>query len=214
MSYCIICSYLLSQIHFTGLWLLDSGGGGKHQGGGSASVANLPNPRGYQNYRGPTRMPNCRICKTLEARGDTAELYDNHLGNYPTGCPRFATMSTENRFEITKESKICLCCLDPKSNWVFRDGHKGCQVTKTKKNRFSCSNTNCGWHSWICYSHKEDNRDLMNKFSADLAKRGISLIFFNSSQTCPAVDQESPQMLKSRSKVPKPLPNPQPWQAN
>ena len=185
-----------------------SGGGAKHHGGGSASSANLLNPRGYQNYRGPQRMPSCRICKTLEAKGDTALLYENHLGNYPTGCPRFATMTTEERCDIAKESKICMRCLDPKSNWVFRDGHKGCQVTKTKKNKFSCTNANCGWHSWICSSHKEDNKQLMNKFSADLAKRGITLVFFNSSEAS-AVDQESLQMLKSSSKVPKP--SPQPW---
>ena len=147
-------------------------------GGGNTSnlivPQSLPNPKGYQTYRGPTRMPNCRICKALESRGDTTELYENQLGNYGTGCPRYATMTTEERYEITKESKICLRCLDPKSNWVFRDGHKGCQITKTKKNRFSCTNSNCSWQSWICYSHKSDNKDLLDKFSADLGKKGIT----------------------------------------
>ena len=119
-------------------------------------------------------MPNCRICKTLETKGDTTEFYENHHE-----CPRFATMTTQEQFEITKESKICLRCLDPKSNWVFRDGHKGCTVTKTKKNRFSCSNTGCEWHSWICCTRKSENSELMNKFSSELAKKGLTFVFFN-----------------------------------
>ena len=137
------------------------------------------NPRGYQVFRGPQKQPNCRICKVLEGRGDTYNLYENHVGNYPTGCPRFAGLTTEERFEVTKESKMCLRCLDPKSTWVQRDGHKGCQISKTKKNRFSCTNDRCVWHSWICSTHKEENKDLLNKFSAELSKRGLSFVQFN-----------------------------------
>ena len=201
-------------------------GGGKHGTGVSAGhtrskhgdSSNLPNPRGYQSYRGATRMPSCRICKTLEARGDTALLYEDHWGNYPTGCPRFATMTTEQRYEITKESKMCLRCLDPKANWVFREGHKDCQVSRTKKNRFSCTNSNCGWHSWICSTHKSENTDMMNRFSADLAKKGISFVFHNALLgSSPSTDEETTplcaQTLKSNSKNPNsvPAPKPQPW---
>ena len=176
------------------------GGGGGGAGGGSYTARSsttppLSNPRGYQTYKGPSKLPSCRICKTLETRGDTTNLYENHLGNYATGCPRYAALTTEERFEVTKESKICLRCLDPKSTYVYRDGHKGCQVSKTKKNRFSCTNTNCSWHSWICYSHKDENKELMNKFVAELSKKGLVFTFFNSSANSCA---DESQALKSK----------------
>ena len=141
------------------------------------SAASLPNPRGYQSFRKPIKLSNCRICKVLEGRGDTQNLYDNHNGNYATGCPRYSSMTTEERFDVSKEAKICLRCLDPKATWVFREGHKGCPVSKSKKNKFSCTNPNCSWHSWICVTHKDDNKELFERFTADLAKRGLPFVF-------------------------------------
>ena len=114
----------------------------------------IPNPKGFQAFRRPTKLSNCRIFKVLEARGDTQNLCEDHLGNYATGCPRYASLTTEEMYEVTKQANICLRCLDPKSTWVFRDGHKGCLVSKTKKNKFSCTNAN---FSWICVNHKDDN---------------------------------------------------------
>ena len=145
--------------------------------GSPDSAANLPNPRGFQSFRKPIKLSSCRICKVLEGRGDTQNLYDNHNGNYATGCPRYSSMTTEERFEVSKEAKICLRCLDPKATWVFREGHKGCPVSKSKKNKFSCTNPNCSWHSWICVTHKDDNKELFERFTADLAKRGLPFVF-------------------------------------
>ena len=153
------------------------------------------NPRGYQVFRGPVKQPNCRICKCLESRGDTYNLYENHVGNYPTGCPRFAGLTTEERFEITKEAKMCLRCLDPKSTWVQRDGHKNCQISKTKKNRFSCTNDRCVWHSWICSNHKEENKDLLNKFSSELSKRGLTFAQFNMFSSPALKSNNQPQKI-------------------
>ena len=166
------------------------------KGGGSSHYARggyQPMPRGYQTFRGPVKLPSCRICKVLESRGDTLNLYENHVGNYATGCPRYIGLTTEERFEITKEAKICLRCLDPKSTWVFRDGHKGCTVNKNKKNRFSCTNTNCSWHSWICHSHKDENKAVLDKFQSDLAKKGLTFVFLNA----PATDS---QALKAKQR--------------
>ena len=102
-------------------------------------TVNLPNSKGFHTFKKATRLRNCRICKPLESRGDTQGLYENHTGNYATGCPRYFSMTTVERFEVTKESKICLRCLDPKSNWSFRDGCKGCCDNLSRKNRFSCT---------------------------------------------------------------------------
>ena len=50
-------------------------GDGASASQGNTAQSGLPNPRGYQTYRGPTMMPNCRICKTLETKRDTTEFY-------------------------------------------------------------------------------------------------------------------------------------------
>ena len=57
----------------------------------SHPAAVLPNPKGFQAFRRPTKLSNCRICKVLETRGDNQNLYEDHLGNYATGCPRYAS---------------------------------------------------------------------------------------------------------------------------
>ena len=77
------------------------GGAGAGSGGGAytarqGTTAATSMPRGYQTYKGPSKMPSCRICKCLEARGDTTNLYENHLGNYATGCPVSTLRCTDN----------------------------------------------------------------------------------------------------------------------
>ena len=54
----------------------------------------------------PKKLNDCRICKVLEEKGDTADLYENHLGNYATGCPRYIKMSIEERAEAAKCAKL------------------------------------------------------------------------------------------------------------
>ena len=159
----------------------------------AGASGNLGNPKNYILYKGPQRSPACRICKKLEAKGDTAGLYENHLGNYATGCPRYAALTTEERMDITRQAKICLRCLDPKATWVFKDGHKDCQVSKTKKNRFSCTNSNCSWHSWICTHHKAENSDLLNKFVDEMSKKGITFVF-HSTRLGPQVTVDVPDL--------------------
>ena len=66
--------------------------------------------RGMAMYAKPRKMNNCRICKELETKGDTRDLYENHLGNYPTGCPRYMAMTVEERSEIASSAKFCLKC--------------------------------------------------------------------------------------------------------
>ena len=56
--------------------------------------------KGLTVYNPAKRDVSCRICKALEARGDTNLLYDGHVSNFPTGCPRYMAFSTDERRKI------------------------------------------------------------------------------------------------------------------
>ena len=146
----------------------------------------------------PRKLNDCRICKELEAKGETDELYENHLGNYPTGCPRYIKMSTEERSEIAKAAKYCLKCHDPvyvyKSlSQALRD-HKSCPMaTKEKKSKFTCTVKNCNFHMWVCFKHKDQNQVELAKFGEDLKKKGHEFGFIvNLSSGC-ASEIENPE---------------------
>ena len=64
-------------------------------------------------YKPPRRDEKCRICTTLETQGDTDNLYDDHLHDHPSGCPRYIKMTIEQRFEIATKAKLCLKCHNP-----------------------------------------------------------------------------------------------------
>ena len=65
-------------------------------------------------FKAPKRDEDCRICKALESRGDTKHLYDGHVSNFPTGCPRYIAFSIGERRKIASEAKLCWSCHDPK----------------------------------------------------------------------------------------------------
>ena len=55
------------------------------------------------------RDDNCRVCKVLELRGDTLELYDGHFSNYPTGCPRYVSFNIEESIVVLFKSLPSSC---------------------------------------------------------------------------------------------------------
>ena len=130
-------------------------------------------PKGFSMYNQPRKMPHCRICKELEKRGDNSELYDAHQGNYPTHCPRWAAMTTDERSEIAKAAKYCLLCMDPKVTFNPGNSTKHKCIGNSSKNRFSCSANRCCYHSWVCLRHKSENKSLMEKFSQEFRKRNM-----------------------------------------
>merc|ERR1711954_131958 len=94
--------------------------------------------QGLIAYKPPRRDENCRICNTLETEGDTENLYDDHIHNFPTGCPRYIKMTMKQRIEICRKAKMCLSCHDPEYTYKGFDKNHNCG--KGKKSRYSCKN--------------------------------------------------------------------------
>ena len=141
---------------------------------------NLAPPEFLVTYKEAKREESCRICSHLDnsdsERPDmTKELFEAHWSNYPTGCPQFCAMRMKERMSSLVEAKYCLKCFDP--NIVFDPSHLlECKVMKEKKSTFSCKV--CNIHSWVCRSHKEQNKELLNKFSSQWEKKhGVKLVF-------------------------------------
>ena len=93
-------------------------------------------------YNPPQRDENCRICLTLEADGDTTDLYDDHTQNFATGCPRLAAMSQKDKNVIVRKAKLCINCLDPEFVYKFGNFHKQCPV-REKKRHYTCKAVKC-----------------------------------------------------------------------
>ena len=108
--------------------------------------------QGLIAYKPPRRDKNCRICNVLETEGDTENLYDDHVHNFPTGCPRYIMMTMKQRSEICKKAKMCLNCHDPE--YIFKGPDKNHNCGQGKKTRYTCKNTSCRRHMLICEKHK------------------------------------------------------------
>ena len=167
------------------------GGGGSGNGAGngkgkmSGATVSTVEMQSLSVYKPPRRDEKCRICTTLEAEGDTENLYDNHLSNFPTGCPRYIGMQVEKRFKFAVKAKLCLKCHDPEYIYKPKDprnkqqdpNHK-CFVNANKKSRYTCADKSarCLWHMWVCCRHKEENKPGLEKFKEEI-NRKFSLEF-------------------------------------
>ena len=89
----------------------------KSSNGSSGYVTNLV------AYKPPKRDEKCRVCNALELTGDTRDLYDNHLHNYITGCPRYIAMTVDERSDICYKARVCRFCHDP--TYIFQNNGKG-----------------------------------------------------------------------------------------
>ena len=195
--------------HFTDPDDNSGGGFGRGKGGGSKSRGNSSYTGGrgcfrsggidgsepnLVAYKPPRRDEECRICNTLETRGDTTNLYDNHLHNYATGCPRYIELSVKERLRICREAQMCLKCHDPKVIFKPSDKNHDCPIKPGKKNkRYSCTRDNCTNHLWICNWHKEENEEKLLEFKKDFSKN-FNLEFGLTVMNIPAQDN-SPKVV-------------------
>ena len=92
----------------------------KPTGLGSSNVQ----PYKFTLFARPKKLPDCRICKELEKKGDNLDLYENHYGNYATHCPRWAGMTNEERRTIAMAAKLCLYCMNPNVTYHKDRKHK------------------------------------------------------------------------------------------
>ena len=133
-------------------------------------------PSGHINFPQPKRFPGCRICAVLKSQGVTAGLFDNHVSDYATGCPKFASLGTDQRMVIAREAKFCINCMGKDTKYSFQH-NKDCPIKK-KKSFYSCKKSSCMIHMWLCSKHQEDNEEQMVKFEEQLLqKSGIKLVF-------------------------------------
>ena len=124
-------------------------------------------PKGFSLFSNPRKLSNCRICKELEKRRDNKDLYELHLGNFATHCPRWAAMPNDQRNEIAKAAKFCLLCMDPKVTYTGNSsGPKHKCITNATKHRFSCTVYQCCFHSWVCLRHKSENKGSYGKIQS------------------------------------------------
>ena len=144
----------------TGSDLLPSSYDGS-QGFDSGQNSKLSN-MSLQVYKPPKKDNNCRICLTLEVEGDTKDLYEDHLHNYATGCPRYIMMSVGERHRIASKARLCLKCHDPKYIYKKFDKQHKCVTDSKRKGKFTCRS--CSYHMWVCERHPDDNRAFMHKF--------------------------------------------------
>ena len=157
-----------------------AGGGRNRQGqGGYVSQRGNQRRRSSDNHdvpetmlfhKTPIRDENCRVCNTLSANGDTRQLYDNHTSNFPTGCPRYMGMTVTKRHEIAAAAKFCLCCHNPDYVWSFNDKNHKCTTNPRRSGKFVCTENNCFTHLWVCKTHRQKNKDALEKFKQDIKK--------------------------------------------
>ena len=154
-------------------------------------------PKGLSMFNNPRKLPNCRVCKELEKRGDNHDLYESHQGNYATHCPRWAALSNEERSDVAKAAKLCLICLDPKVTYNSSSTSKHKCITTATKNRFSCTVERCLFHSWVCTRHKSENKELLEKFKIELQKRSMVFSYILSFNISENPDADPPPPVSS-----------------
>ena len=84
-------------------------------------------PTGHTNFPQPRQFPDCRVCQVLDKQGGASELFINHVSDYATGCPKFASLGTDQRLVIAKEANLCPKCMgkDVKNNFQHK---KDCPI--------------------------------------------------------------------------------------
>ena len=129
----------------------DDSGAKQRKGNVASNVSNVPHQK---------RKETCRICKALEAQGDTRDLYEDHANNKADGCPRFmTTMTTPERRRILNIAKMCMFCLDPvfvKKSPAHR--HYRCPAFE-KPQSYTCKGENCRVHYLVCEKHFDENKE-------------------------------------------------------
>ena len=81
-------------------------------------------------------------------------------------------MNKLKKIMTARRAEYCTKCFAPevfiKSNTTTHL-HKHCEVTQTKKHKFSCLSKTCLKHSWICQDHVEENGPLLAAHHEELA---------------------------------------------
>ena len=84
-------------------------------------------------------------------------------------------MPAKEKEDYAKKAKLCLRCLDAK--YIYRSGapHANCPV-KEKKKFFTCQNSRCKKHFWLCGDHSDENASKLNKSREILSKKNVVFV--------------------------------------
>ena len=164
-------------------------------GGGGGAKTGL-----FSKSKAAHRNENCRICQELEKRADTDSIYEDHYGNTPYGCPRFARMDTATRASMVQKLRICKFCLD--ANYIQKkpgDRHQNCPAF-AKKQYWTCNK--CKAHYLVCLQHVSSNQDKLDGSNRFWTNKGF---IFTNTVTVLGVGVPSQQLVSSPSPaVPQP----------
>ena len=153
-----LCEFVIQTRKFTQDMMKDvdvdtggasGSGAGQSRSAGAVSSQAQPLLTSLQSkFRNAVRNEKCKVCKELEANGDTDNLYEDHFGTTPYGCPRFAALGTAERKQMVFKLRCCKFCLD--TDYVHRrptDRHKNCPAF-AKTQTYNCEK--CKIHYLIC----------------------------------------------------------------
>ena len=132
-----------------------------------------------QVFSSASRLDDCRVCIFMDTNAgftSTVELFDSHIGNFPTHCPVFISFSIAKRKALAIKAGLCSQCLDPKVTFS-RDHLSQCAVGK-KDQFYTCKSTGCRSHLWLCTNHKDSaqNKTAFEQESKRLkSKHGLDL---------------------------------------
>ena len=115
-------------------------------------------------FKKPRRFEDCRVCSTLDEEG-IAGLFEDHLSDDVTGCPKFQAMTVEERKITCLKARICWKCCN--KDIVFNTWHfKNCSVNKTHNLPNTCVKyPKCFMHAWLCTAHKDANKFKITEFT-------------------------------------------------
>ena len=79
----------------------------------NAVANNIGEVKGMTTYRNPQRFSECRICDLyVGSQNPPANLHENHLSDWVTGCPVFMKLTTVEKFRKAREAEFCIQCFD------------------------------------------------------------------------------------------------------
>ena len=139
-------------------------------------------------FKRPERVEQCRICRVLENEGDCVDIYEDHYGNQPFSCPRFAAMTNAERRKYVIAAKICIFCLDGDYQHKSGQKHNDCPPLLSPKH-YSCNGQGCKEHYLVCTKHLNHplNKEKFEKIQKFWEVRGkafshnVSIISLSSS---------------------------------
>ena len=122
------------------------------------------------NIVAPYKFDDCLICKEFAQRGGHSDLFVNHVGKFPSGCPKFLGLPQQEKFAIVKKLGMCISCLHPSS--VDKPArHKPCK----SKHPFYCrAAKGCKAHIILCNRHQADNKPFLDKYAELVGEKGIN----------------------------------------